>query len=278
MPPGQLDRHARADVAAVGAEPLVAKPCGGQAAPQVGDGRLQEWLGERIGEAVARQRRDHDIERVLRPTSMALRVGQERQQVEVLDERAREAVREHDRQRLRSATALVHEMDSQPVDLGPEMRETVELLLDLAPVELGPAHEQRAHVLDVRAVLPARAGDVIRPACPLDPLAQIGEHVVVHGDGERLDLDRRSVCAATTRRVRAAASQPAVRSPRAVRDGALGRSIESYPRQTVASTAVRARRGRAGGAAAAVGDTRSRGEAIATAIEWRRVRRAPAST
>ena len=106
MPPRELDRHAGADVAAMSAEPLVAQPCSEQAAPQVGDGRLQERLGERIGEAVARHRRDHDVERVLRPPSVALRVGQERQQVEVLDERARKAVREHDRQRLRSATGL----------------------------------------------------------------------------------------------------------------------------------------------------------------------------
>ena len=40
MPPGELDRHAGADVAAMGAEPLVAQPCSEQAAPQVGDGRL----------------------------------------------------------------------------------------------------------------------------------------------------------------------------------------------------------------------------------------------
>ena len=103
-------------------------------------------------------------------------------------------------------------MDPQPVDLGPVVRETVELLLDLAPVELGPAREQRAHVLDVRAVLPARAGYVIRPPCPPDPLAQIGEHVVVHGDGERLDLDRGSVCAAkprtTTGRLRRVRQRP----------------------------------------------------------------------
>ena len=44
---------------------------------------------------------------------------------------------------------------------------------------------------------------MIRPPCPPDPLAQIGEHVVVHGDGERLDLDREDVLyaeAETTRR------------------------------------------------------------------------------
>ena len=155
MPEAKLDRHPRADVAAMRAEPLVAEAVRHQAGPHVGDGRLQERLGKRVGEAVARHRRDHDVERVLGAPSVAGGIGQERQQVEVLDERAREAVREHEWQRRRPVAGLVEEVDPQPVDLGAVVRKTVDFLLLLAPVELGPAREQGAQVLHIGPVLPA---------------------------------------------------------------------------------------------------------------------------
>jgi hypothetical protein len=123
MPQAKFDRHPRADVAAMRAEPLVAEPVRHQATPHVGDGRLQERFGERIGEAVARHRRDHNVERVLGAPSVASRVGQEWQQVEVLHERTRKAMREDDRQGLRSASAFVHEVDPRAVHLGAEVRE-----------------------------------------------------------------------------------------------------------------------------------------------------------
>jgi hypothetical protein len=87
----------------------------------------------------------------------------------------------------------VHEVDPKPVDLSAVVPEPIELRLLPAPVEFGPAREQRAQVLDVGPVLPARAGDVIRPARPCDALAQIGEDFLIDGDGERLDLDSASV-------------------------------------------------------------------------------------
>jgi hypothetical protein len=38
-------------------------------------------------------------------------------------------------------------------------------------------------------VIPARPGDLVRPTRPPDPVAQVGENVLVHRDGERLDRD-----------------------------------------------------------------------------------------
>jgi hypothetical protein len=45
--PAELDRHARADVAAVGAEPFVAEPVAQQPAPAVGGRRLEHGPGRR---------------------------------------------------------------------------------------------------------------------------------------------------------------------------------------------------------------------------------------
>jgi hypothetical protein len=92
MPPAELDRHARADIAAVGAEPFVAEPVAQQPAPAVGGRRLEHGPGRRVGEAVPGQRGDHHVEGVPGLPAVGGRVGEQRQQLQVLDERAREAM------------------------------------------------------------------------------------------------------------------------------------------------------------------------------------------
>jgi hypothetical protein len=119
------------------------------------------------------------------------RVGQQGEQLEVLDERARKAVGEHNRQRVGPIAVLVHEVHPHPVEVGEVVREPVELTLLLTPVELaGPVGEQRAQVAGVNAGLPAHAVDAVRPARSLDPVAQVREHRLVDLDGERFDRDR----------------------------------------------------------------------------------------
>ena len=54
--------------------------------------------------------------------------------LQLLDDRARPAVRDDDRQRVLMLRADVDEMNVQPIDLGDELRQGVQLRLDLAPV------------------------------------------------------------------------------------------------------------------------------------------------
>jgi hypothetical protein len=101
MPSAELNRHTRADVAAVSAESCVAETIPHQPTPHVGDRPFEHRRGHRVGEAVAGQRGDDDVESVFGAPAVGQRVGQERQEVEMLEERAREAMGEDDRKRSR---------------------------------------------------------------------------------------------------------------------------------------------------------------------------------
>ena len=78
MAKAELDRHARSDVAAVGAEPPVAEPIPHESAPEVGDRPLEHGLAERVGEGVPGQGRDDHVERVLGSPAVGGRVRQQR--------------------------------------------------------------------------------------------------------------------------------------------------------------------------------------------------------
>ena len=62
------------------------------------------------------------------------RIDQRIDDLQLLDDRARPAVRDDDRQRIRMLRTDVDEVDVQPVDLGDEVRQGVHPGLDLAPV------------------------------------------------------------------------------------------------------------------------------------------------
>jgi len=120
--------------------PLRPKPPVAEAAhqfgPEVGDAkRMHPSLGRAVGEAIARQRGHDDIERVARVAAVARRVGEQRQDLEHLDERAGPAVGDDQRQRGRACAARVDEMDAQPADGGAKVREGVDGPLLRRPVE-----------------------------------------------------------------------------------------------------------------------------------------------
>ena len=89
-----------------------------------------------VGEAVAGQGRQHEVERVLCVPTVGSRIG-EADDFEELDHRAGPAVRDDQRQRALVARLDVDEVDVEPVDLGLELREGVQLCLGLPPVVLG---------------------------------------------------------------------------------------------------------------------------------------------
>jgi hypothetical protein len=152
-----------------------------------------------VGEAEAGDRGHDHVERVGGIAAVTLRVGQARDQVEHLDERARPAVHDQQRQRRRPAPARVDQVQAEAVDVRAEVRQRVDRALLRAPVEPGlPVAHELAHVAEARAVVPARALDLVRPARAREALAEVVEHGLRDVDGERSDVHWRPVRARPT--------------------------------------------------------------------------------
>ena len=75
-----------------------------------------------IGEAVAGKGRQHEVERVLGGATMRRRVRERADDLEQLDDRARPAVRDDQRQRVLVRRLHMDEVDTEAVDLGLELR------------------------------------------------------------------------------------------------------------------------------------------------------------
>src|SRR5690606_38094705 len=122
-------------------------------------------------------------------TTVLRRIAERTDDLLELADRARPAVRDDERQRLRSDAALVDEVDLEPADLGAELLELVEPRLGRTPVELvAPVRDQLAHGVEVRAVAPARAGDLVGKARAREALAQVRQDGIRNRDAIGLDL------------------------------------------------------------------------------------------
>ena len=120
---------------------------------------------------------------------MGARVAQRLDDVEELRNRARPAVRDDERQRVRFRRARVDEVHLRAVDVGEEVRPPVEPRFLRAPVELVPP--RLAQVLEVRevgAVVPRRAGNLVGPPRAREPVAQVVEDLLRHLDAERTEV------------------------------------------------------------------------------------------
>jgi hypothetical protein len=103
---------------------------------------------------------------------------------------------EQERQWVRPDASLVDEVEVDPLERHPELIEGVQLRLLRAPIEaVSPALGQAPHERQVRAVLPPGLRDLIRPAGARQPLAQVGQHVVVDVETVWLRLDGHHLCA-----------------------------------------------------------------------------------
>ena len=119
---------------------------------------------------------------------MSLRVHEPRNHVEELDDRARPAVRDQQRDGVRVPRARVDEMDRLAVDARAEVLKLVEPRLVRSPVVLvAPVLHQLAQIVDRTTVLPARAHDLVREPGLREPAAQVRKHRVVDADLEPLD-------------------------------------------------------------------------------------------
>ena len=190
------DRHGdhRAPVAALGRVPLVAEP-GHQLVPRVGDPRYVPSPRRRfVAPAVPGERRAHDVEGVGRIAAVGTRVAERLDDLDELDDRARPAVGQHERERVGLGGAGVHDMDPETADVGAELRQIIEARLGRTPVVVvGPV---AAQVLDERKRDPLRPvrcptvadGLALGPARAAQPGSEVVEVGVRDGEAERGQL------------------------------------------------------------------------------------------
>ena len=104
------------------------------------------------------------------------RIGQWIDDLQLLDDRAGPSVRDDERQRIFMFRTNVNEMNVQPIDLGDELRQGVQLRLALAPIVVcRPIAREFLHRRQRHALRFIRDRFPIRPPCRVDAPAQFGE-------------------------------------------------------------------------------------------------------
>jgi hypothetical protein len=137
---------------------------------------------------MTRQRWDDQVERVRGGPAVCLRVGERLDDLQLLDDRAGPAVRDDQRQRVLVPGADVNEMDVEPVDLGYEVRQVVQLRLAFAPVVVGrPVPREILHHRQRRALRVVGDRLDLGPPGRVHAAAQIGEFRLRETDLERAD-------------------------------------------------------------------------------------------
>ena len=152
--PRQVRRHARTPITALSAEAVVAETAH-QFRPRVGDARnAPSGLDRFPAPPVTGQRRHDDV----------IGLAEAADHLHELDERARPAVGEDERQRSWGARGQVQEVDGDAVDVGHELVDAVEPLLPCGPVILiGPVATQVLDVSERDALRPVRRCGRLRP-------------------------------------------------------------------------------------------------------------------
>ena len=148
-------------------------------------------LGRLGREAVPRDRRDDDVERVVGAPAVGGRVGEGSDDLEHLDHRAGPTMRDDHRQGVLVLRADVDEVDVHAVDLGHELRQRVELRLTAPPVV--PVQPVAGERLSGRQLHALRAvGDQLlaRPPRCGNSTAQVVDRLLRKLDVEGPDLGR----------------------------------------------------------------------------------------
>ena len=152
-------------------------------------------------ESVARQRGNHDIERVRCAPAMRGRIRQRIDDFQLLDDRAWPSVGDDDRQRVRILRPHMDEVNVHAIDFGGELRESVQPRLDLAPVVLRlPIAREFLHRRKWYALRVIRDDLLLRPTHRRDAAFQIRKRLIrkVNAEG----LDRRDAAGSRARCVR----------------------------------------------------------------------------
>ncbi len=128
------------------------------------------------------------MEGVLCPATVSCRVRQGRDDLQQLHDRAGPAVRHQHRHGVGMRGADVRELDVQPVDLGDELRQSVDLRLGLAPVVPGaPVLDERAELCQLGALRPVADRLPIRPPRLLHAPSKLVELLLRDPDAKGTD-------------------------------------------------------------------------------------------
>ena len=180
-------RHEGAPVAALGGEAPVAEHVRHEPGEELGDlGDAQARLVRSEGVAVAGQRGRHDREGVGGIPAVPARVREEGDQPVELPHRPRPPVGDEQGQGVRPDPRGADEVQVQVAHRYRELRELVEPGLLGAPViSVAPVGDELLHVGEARAVAPALAGNLVRPAHALEARPEVGQDLVGDADRER---------------------------------------------------------------------------------------------
>ena len=142
-------------------------------------------------EPVARHGRDDQVKCVSCARTVRRGIGQSIDDLQLLNDRSWPSVIDDERQRALMPRPDVDEVDVQPVDLGDELRQRVQVRLDRPPVVV--RHPVARELLDHReryALRLIRHGLRFRPPRGGDASTQIVQCLIGHVDVEWADLDR----------------------------------------------------------------------------------------
>ena len=129
-------------------------------------------------------------------------IDKQRNDLQHLDERARPAVQEQERNRVRIRTADMHEVNPHPADGRVKVLESIESRLLRSPIErVSPVRDELAEIRRIRAVLPPRSWQLVGPTRVRETVVKIDQDGVGHVNREafRLRPRGRPLCVATFR-------------------------------------------------------------------------------
>src|SRR5262249_34846 len=176
-------------VAALGDVAAVAKAAHQLRPGMRGAARIPADLRRLVGEAIAGQRRQHEVERILNTAAMRGRVGERTDNFEQLDHRTRPAVRDDQGQRLLVLRLHVDEVDPETVDLGLELRQRVQPRRDPPEVVLAPpVTRQLLQHLRLHALRPIVDELLAGPTRGSNTPTQVVDGIRGNVDMERTDL------------------------------------------------------------------------------------------
>jgi len=161
----QIGIHRSSPIASLRTEAGIAELVDHQARPEIRNlRRVHAALTRAVRESIAGQRGDDHVERVCRVTAVSCRIREGPDHLVHFVEAARPAVGQHERQRLGSLSLDVDEVDSQPVDLGPELGKLVEEAFLDSPIEsIAPIGDELLRISEVGPIVPARIRHGVRP-------------------------------------------------------------------------------------------------------------------
>jgi hypothetical protein len=143
-----------------------------------------------LGEAVSGQGGDYDVEAGSRQ-AVCGRIGQAGDEREELGEAAWPSVRQNQWDPVAAACPLVHEVDTNAVELSPEVVEGVQRAFLRSPIKaVRPVRQQSLEVRKIRALLPWRVRRRLWPPGVFDATAEVGKSLVAHPNAERLGPER----------------------------------------------------------------------------------------